>query len=148
MSSPKTVLKTLLDLANNELESAVESMVKAKKALDEEQEKGSMLRGYRQDYIDNLVKQLEKGLGKETHNNYQNFLKKLDQAISGQAEVIVSAEYQLTKARKVWHEAQRKKLSYEVLLKRKSKKEHHTALKLDQKMMDEYAMRTVRSRVV
>lgn len=148
MSSPKTVLKTLLDLANNELESAVESMVKAKKALDEEQEKGSMLRGYRQDYIDNLVKQLEKGLGKETHNNYQNFLKKLDQAISGQAEVIVSAEYQLTKARKVWHEAQHKKLSYEVLLKRKSKKEHHTALKLDQKMMDEYAMRTVRSRVV
>ena len=148
MSSSKTVLKTLLDLANNELESAVESMVKAKKALDEEQEKGSMLRGYRQDYIDNLVKQLEKGLGKETHNNYQNFLKKLDQAISGQAEVIVSAEYQLTKARKVWHEAQRKKLSYEVLLKRKSKKEHHTALKLDQKMMDEYAMRTVRSRVV
>ena len=148
MSSSKTVLKTLLDLANNELESAVESMVKAKKALDEEQEKGSMLRGYRQDYIDNLVKQLEKGLGKETHNNYQNFLKKLDQAISGQAEVIVSAEYQLTKARKVWHEAQHKKLSYKVLLKRKSKKEHHTALKLDQKMMDEYAMRTVRSRVV
>ena len=148
MSSSKTVLKTLLDLANNDLESAIESMAKVKKALDEEKEKGNMLHGYRQDYVDNLTKQLKKGLGKETHNNYQNFLKKLEQAISGQAEVIVSTEYQFTKARKVWQEAQRKKLSYEVLLKRKSKKEHHIALKLDQKMMDEYAMRTARLRVV
>ena len=148
MSLSTTVLNTLLNLASNELELALESIAKANKMLAEAEEKGKTLQEYRQDYVDNLAKQLEKGLGKETHNNYQNFLKKLDQAISGQAEIIISAQYQVGKERELWQEAQRKKLSYDVLLKRKSKKEHHSALKLDQKMMDEYAMRAKPSRAV
>ncbi len=148
MSASTNVLNTLLDLAKNELDVAIAHMVQAKKALNEAKEKESMLRDYRQDYVDNLTKLLEKGLGKETHNNYQNFLKKLDQAITGQAEVVISAEYQHANACKFWQELQRKKLSYEILLARKSKKAHHTALKLDQKVMDEYAIRAKRSRAV
>jgi flagellar protein FliJ len=148
MSASTNALNTLLDLAKNELDVAIAHMVQAKKALDEAREKGNMLRGYRQDYVDNLTKLLGKGLGKETHNNYQNFLKKLDQAITGQAEVVISAEYEHANACKIWQELQRKKLSYEILLARKSKKAHHTALKIDQKMMDEYAMRAKRSRAV
>jgi flagellar FliJ protein len=143
-----TVINTLLEIACNELEAATENVVKSNKVLAAEEEKGNMLRGYRQDYVDNLDRLLKKGLGKEAHNNYQNFIKKLDQAIDGQEEIIVSAQYQVRKEREIWQEAQRKKLSYEVLIKRKSKKEHHLALKTDQKMMDEYAIRTKRSRAV
>jgi flagellar protein FliJ len=144
-SLSNNVLNTLLKLAEETLDSAMEYMVKTKKALDEAEEKGVMLRGYRQDYVDNLGKLLKKGLGKEAHNNYQNFLKKLDQAISGQEELIVGAQYQHDKQREIWQQAQRKKLSYEVLLKRTKKKAHLLATKKDQKMTDEYATRAKRA---
>jgi len=148
MSSSSNVLNTLMDLASKALELAAENVTKANKVLKEAEEKGDMLHGYRQDYVDNLSKLLEKGLAKEIHNNYQNFLKKLDQAISGQEEIIVLAQYKVKTEREIWQEAQRKKLSYEVLLKRKRKTAHHQALKVDQKMMDEYAMRAKRIRPV
>ena len=59
--------------------------------------------------------------------------------------MIVSADYEYNVERTIWQELQRKKLSYETLLKRNAKKLHHVALKKDQKMMDEYAMRAKRS---
>lgn len=137
-------LDTLIKLANEASDAAAESMGKAKKALLEAEEKAEMLRTYRQDYIDNLTKILEKGIGKETHANYLNFLKKLDQAISGQEEWVITAQYQFETERKVWLEAQRKKMSFEVLKKRTKKKAHQVATKKDQKMMDEYASRSRR----
>jgi len=144
-SLSNNVLNTLLKLAEEELDSAVESMAKVKRAFDEAKEKGDMLHGYRQDYVNNLAQLLKKGLGKETHNNYQNFIRKLDQAISGQEELIIAAQYQLKVQREIWQEIQRKKMSYEVLLKRAKKKENLLNAKKDQKMTDEYASRPKRA---
>ena len=140
MTSPSfTVLNTLYEQANEGLKLATEKAAKANNTLIEEEEKRDMLRGYRQDYVDNLAKLMAKGLTKETYQNYQNFLRKLDQAITGQEEMVVAAQYQLMIQREIWQEAQRKKMSYEVLLKRAKKKEHIVGLKREQKMMDEYA---------
>lgn len=143
MSAPNA-LNVLIELAEKEVELATESLGRAIKAQNDAEEKGAMLRSYRQDYVANLHKSLANGLNKEMHLNYQNFLLKLDQAIDGQDSVIISAQYQVQKEREVWQEAQRKKLSYEVLVKRAQKKEHQKALKKEQKMMDEYAMRSKR----
>ncbi len=141
-----SVLHTLIELVEKELEQAGQNLALANRALMDAEEKGNMLRDYRQDYLSNLTKQMERGLTLEVHQNYQNFLNKLEQAIRGQEEVILSARYQVEKERAVWQEAQRKKLSYEVLVKQKQKKEHLSALKKDQKLMDEYAMRIKRKK--
>jgi flagellar FliJ protein len=146
MALSPNVLNTLLDSLKGDLDVAVERMAKAKKGLDEAKANGTMLNGYRQDYVENLVTLMEKGFTKEIYSNYQNFLIKLDQAIAGQMDVIFTAEYEHKKEREIWQELQRKKLSYETLLKRNTKRAHHVALKVDQKMMDEYAMRAKRSR--
>jgi flagellar FliJ protein len=82
------------------------------------------------------------GLSKEGYQNYQNFLQKLDQAINGQDELVSHAERSLKVQLEKWQEAQRKKLSYEVLVNRSEAKAHKLELKRDQKMMDEYAMRS------
>lgn len=140
-SASPVVLNTLFDLSSAALEVAVENMVKANMALKEAEQKGEMLREYREDYVQKLTKQLEKGLGKETHSNYQNFLQNLEQAVSGQKDMIVSIKYQSDAVREVWQAAQRKKMSYEVLLNRAEKKAYVVEQKRDQKMMDEYAMR-------
>ncbi|HQQ33749.1 MAG TPA: flagellar export protein FliJ [Methylophilus sp.] len=141
-----SVLHTLIELVEKELEQAGQNLALANRALKDAEEKGNMLQDYRQDYVGNLSRLMEKGLTIEAHQNYQNFLNKLEQAIQGQKEIIVSTRYQVEKERAIWQEAQRKKLSYEVLMKQKQKKEHLLALKKDQKLMDEYAMRAKRNK--
>ena len=141
-----SVLHTLIELVEKELEQAGQNLALANRALKDAEEKGNMLQDYRQDYVGNLSRLMEKGLTIEAHQNYQNFLNKLEQAIQGQKEIIVSTRYQVAKERAIWQEAQRKKLSYEVLIKQKQKKEHLLALKKDQKLMDEYAMRAKRNK--
>lgn len=139
-------LATLMELVEKELDQAGERLAHANRALMEAEEKGGMLHGYRQDYVDNFARMAGNGLPKEAYGNYQNFLGKLEQAIQGQQEVIVNARYLVEKERELWQEAQRKKLSYEVLIKRQEKKAHQQAQRKDQKMMDEYAMRAKRKK--
>ena len=143
-----SALNMLFDLASEEVDTAAKNVAIANKALKEAKEKSKMLQGYKQDYIDNFNQQLKAGLGKEAHLNYQYFLQNLQQVISGQEDVVVSAQYESDKVREVLQAAQRKKMSYEVLIKRAEKEAMALANKRDQKMMDEFAARSARNRQV
>ena len=145
-SVSSSALKMLFDLASEEVSLASKNMAVANNALKEAQKKGEMLQGYKQDYLDNFNQQLKQGLSKELHQNYQNFLQNLQQVVNGQDDVIISAQYECDKVREVLHAAQRKKMSYEVLIKRAEKKALAVANKKDQKLMDEFAMRRKRVR--
>lgn len=68
-------------------------------------------------------------------------MQNLQQAIDGQADMVVSAQYERDKVLAVLQECQRKKMSFEVLIKRAEKKAIKIENKRDQKMMDEFAMR-------
>ncbi len=141
MSQP-TVLVTLIEIATKELELQTEQLGRATKVLDDAYAQAKLLRQYRQDYVDKLQASMHAGLSKDGYQNFQNFLYKLDQAIAGQDELVAHAELSLQVQREKWQEAQRKKLSYEVLVSRSESKAHKLELKRDQKMMDEYAMRS------
>jgi flagellar protein FliJ len=140
-----SALIMLLNLASEEAELASKNLAIANQAFKAEQEKVEMLQRYKQDYIDHHKTQMSKGVGKEAHLNFQSFLQNLQQAIDGQDKLLVSAEYEREKMRAALIEAQRKKISYEVLIKRAEKKAVKLAVKKDQKMMDEFAMRTKRT---
>lgn len=143
-STSSSALTMLFDLASEEADLAAKDLAAANKALKEEQEKNTMLDSYKQSYVEHLNTQLATGLGKETHLNYQQFLQNLQQAIDGQANAMIAAEYERDKKREVLQMAQRKKMSYEVLIKRAKKKAMLIESKRDQKMMDEFAMRAKR----
>jgi flagellar FliJ protein len=85
-------------------------------------------------------------MGAEAYQNFQNFFKKLDQAIAGQQEVLEMTKQQVKVQRQLWQESQRKKLSYEVLTQRSDKRELKVEQKRDQKLMDEFAMRISRTK--
>ncbi|PCI61084.1 MAG: flagellar export protein FliJ [Methylophilaceae bacterium] len=144
-SASSTAINMLFDLASEEVELATKHLVSANQVLKDAQEKRAMLEDYKQDYIGHYQAKLTKGLGKESHLNYQGFLQNLQQAIDGQAEVIISAQYESDKMRENLQAAQRKKMSYEVLIKRATKKAMKLESKRDQKLMDEFAMRTKRT---
>lgn len=141
-----SVLKMLQSIACKEVDEAAEALAKAMKVATEAQAKQDMLNEYRLDYVKNLNKILEAGMGAETFQNFQNFFGKLDQAIAGQQELVELANQQVKLQKQLWQESQRKKLSYEVLSDRSDKRVHKVEQKKDQKMMDEFAMRINRSR--
>jgi flagellar FliJ protein len=140
-----SVLKMLKEIAAKEVDLAAEALAFAMKTAEEAQSKHDMLVEYRQGYIEHLNKMLATGMGAEAYQNFQNFFKKLDQAISGQLEVVAMAKQQVQVQRELWQESQRKKLSYEVLSQRSDNKQLKIEQKKDQKMMDEFAMRISRS---
>ncbi len=141
-----SALQMLLDLASDEVDEAAKNLATANKALKAAQESSAMLKGYKQDYIDHFNQQQQAGLGKEIHLNNQYFLQNLEQAIGAQADVVVSTQYDRDNMQQVLQAAQRKKMSYEVLIKRAEQKAMAKMNKREQKMMDEFAMRAQRTR--
>ncbi len=143
-SASNSTLTTLVNLASEEVELATKDLAAANQALKVEQEKKAMLQTYKQDYINQYNAQLQNGLGKELHLNYQRFLQNLGQAIDGQDEMVISAEYERNKKRAILQKSQQRKMSYEVLISRAEKKALLTANKRAQKLIDEFAMRAKR----
>jgi len=139
-----SVLKMLQEISAKEVDMATEALAKAMKLASEAKTKQDLLLEYRQDYVKNLNRILEAGMGAEAYQNFQNFFGKLDQAISGQQEVVEMANRQVKVHRQLWQESQRKKLSYDVLLQRSDNRENKIEQKKDQKMTDEFAMRISR----
>ncbi|WP_019898903.1 flagellar export protein FliJ [Methylotenera mobilis] len=138
------VLRMLEEIASKEVELATEALAKAMKVVNEAQGKYDMLLEYRKGYQDNLNANLAKGMTAEAYQNFQNFFKKLDHAITGQRDVVTFAEQQVKVHRTLWQESQRKKLSYDVLITRSDKRAAKVEQKRDQKMMDEFATRMTR----
>jgi flagellar FliJ protein len=138
-------LKMLIGLAERDVNLAAEALAQAMKVAEDAQSKQNMLHEYRQAYIDNLNKASVVGIGAEAYTNYQNFFGKLDQAISGQMDVVASAKRLVQKKREMWQETQRKKLSYEVLMQRSDKQAYKAEQKRDQKSMDEFSTRISRT---
>ena len=140
------VLGMLQGIASKEVDEAAIALAKAMKLANEAQAKQDMLNEYRLDYVRNLNKILEAGMGAKAYQNFQNFFGKLDQAIAGQQEVVELANQQVKLQKQLWQESQRKKLSYEVLSDRSEKRELKVEQKKDQKLMDEFAMRITRTK--
>lgn len=136
-----SALKMLFDLANEAVEVAMQNLAAANKTLQASEQKGQMLADYKQDYMTQYAQKLRKGVGKEQHLNYQQFLQNLQQVIDGQNNVVIAARYERDKMHALLVEAQRKKMSYDVLIKRGDQKAALKAIKQEQKLMDEFAMR-------
>jgi flagellar protein FliJ len=142
MSNSSTgVIKMLREIAEKEVDVATQALADAMKIADEAQSKYDMLVTYRAEYSQSLSESLETGIGAQAYLNFQSFFKKLDQAVTGQLQMLETAKHHVQVQKKRWKETQKKKLSYEVLSQRQDDKASKVALKKEQKMMDEFAMR-------
>ena len=144
MANP-SALETLIDLAQRESDNRAKRLGAALKALEEAEQKLQMLLGYRQDYADRLDQNQIAGITPLAYQNFVAFLGKLEQAISGQREVIKHARYKADTEKKAWQESERKRLSYRTLNERAALEALKIENKRDQKMMDDHAARTART---
>ena len=141
-----SALDTLIDLAQRESDACAKRLGAALKAVDEGEQKLQMLLGYRDDYANRLDAAQMAGITPFAYQNFVAFLGKLEQAIDGQREVLKHARVKADMEKKVWQESERKRLSYRTLNERAAAEALAIENKRDQKMMDDHAARTVRSR--
>lgn len=131
----------LFELASLHLEKVGGRLAIANKNALDAKEKLTTLDGYRKDYISRYAYSLTNGIQIEVLKNHQKFIRKLDDAIYGQEQFIENLKKTLKQEMVAWQAQQQKKMSYEVLLQRLQQKKQTQEMKLDQKMMDEFAAR-------
>ena len=141
---PSTVLDTLQELARKDVDEAATALATANQRLQQARDQLALLQSYRQDYLDKLSRQLAAGLDAKAYQNFQRFMRMLDQAIAGQQDVVRAAEQQAELGLSSWRESHKKQRSYEVLSERSQDKARRIESKKEQKLMDEHAMRSTR----
>jgi flagellar FliJ protein len=137
----QSALDTLIELAQRETDDAAKRLGAALKAVDECEQKLTMLLGYRDDYAIRLDAAQVAGITPMAYRNFVAFMDKLDIAINGQREVIKHAQHKSAMEKTAWQASERKRLSYRTLSERAATEALRLENKLDQKQMDEHAAR-------
>lgn len=136
-----SALETLIGLAQRDTDAAAKKLGAELAAVDEANQKLTMLHGYRDDYAHKLEAAQRNGITPLAYHNFVAFMGKLDNAINGQREVIKHAEAKAAMAKTTWQAAERKRLSYRTLSERAAAETLRVENKRDQKQMDEHAAR-------
>jgi flagellar FliJ protein len=140
MATP-SALHTLIDLANKEADKAAKLLGAALHAGEQADQKLDLLTQYRDDYAARCQSSLSAGISTTNFNNFQVFMQKLEDAISGQQKVVGATRQRIDQARAAWQACEQKKMSFVTLADRASKKDARRELWRDQKQNDEYAAR-------
>ena len=136
-----SALNTLIELATTKVDDAAARLGRAVRAVEEAEQKLALLSGYRDDYASRFQVTMASGFTPMAYRNFQGFMDKLDQAISGQQQVVRDAEWRVEQERKAWRESERKRISYDALCGRARKAEDLKVARREQKQTDEQAAR-------
>lgn len=136
-----SALNTLIDLANKDSDEAAKRLGIALRVSEEADQKLELLLQYRNDYALRCQTSLETGISTTHFNNFQVFMQKLDQAVSGQQKVVNDAKDRAEQARKAWVICEQKKMSFVTLAGRANQESARRELWRDQKQNDEHAAR-------
>jgi flagellar FliJ protein len=137
----QSALTTLIELAQRDSDDAAKRLGLSLKAVEDAEQKLTMLIGYRDDYARKLDAAQVSGITPMAYRNFVAFMDKLDNALNGQREVVKHAQYKSTLEKKAWQESERKRLSYKTLNDRAAVEALRLENKRDQKAMDEHAAR-------
>ena len=137
----QTALETLIELAQRDTDDCAKRLGVALKAVEEADQKLTMLLGYRDDYAMRLEAAQVAGITPMAYRNFVAFMGKLDIAINGQRDVIKHARFKADHEKTAWQASERKRLSYRTLHERAATEALKAENKRDQKQMDEHAAR-------
>lgn len=108
--------------------------------LQQQQQRLQNLEQYRREYLGNIHKQGDVGLGARDYTQHLSFVGQLDNACRQQNQIISQAILVVDQRKRAWLEQQRKRKAVEFLIEkqqvaRKRKEERH-----EQNILDEFAL--------
>ena len=136
-----SALDTLIELATSQTDEAAKKLGHAIRACADTEQKLALLLQYRDDYAARFQSNLAAGLNAAGFRNFQLFMGKLDDAITGQQQIVLDAQKRKDNERTAWQASERKKMSYDTLATRAQKEEQRLENQRDQKQTDELAAR-------
>lgn len=140
MSKPFS-LQPLLEIMQNRADEATRHLGKLIAAEQDARARLQMLEQYRAEYAERMREAAAQGLTPTALRNYQDFLARIDQAITQQAAVVKHSEVQTAHGQQHW-QAQNKQLkAIDTLAVRHETRERQLEGKKEQKLLDEFTTR-------
>ena len=139
-------IKTLINLAEEELEAATKKLGKFQQERDEIETQLNSLVTYRDEYHARFTASAQEGTTAQTLRNFQAFVDTLDSAISQQRVLLVGANQRLEAAKPEWQQRKQKLGSYEVLAARGELVKAKQESRVEQRDSDEHASKMLRMR--
>jgi len=140
MSKP-FALKTLLDLAQERSDAAAVQLGLVNRHASEMQDRLQLLLNYRLEYTNRLASDAQAGMDSVGWLNFRRFIDTIDTAIDKQREVVMAAQHQVEAGKKHWQVEQDRLKSFETLSERHHREQRMIEAKLEQKEMDNFALK-------
>ena len=131
-------LQPLVHLAQQKNDAAIKKLGLLNRNQQAAQSKLEMLQQYRKDYQEKMQHAETNGMELEELRNFQDFIYRLDDAISQQSAVVSQAHISLQKGRSDLSETQRRMKSFDTLAQRHTEAEKKLEEKIEQRMQDEH----------
>jgi flagellar FliJ protein len=135
-------LQPLLNLAQQRNETATKHLGQLNQQQQSAQAKLDALLQYRKDYQDKFQEAVRNGMNPTELRNFQDFIYRLDEAITQQRQVANHAERSVQHGREELKSAQIKLKSFDALVQRYVESSKMQESKQEQKLMDEHAGRS------
>ncbi len=134
-------LQPLMNLAQHQNDSATRKLGQLNKLEQSAQQKLDILLEYRKDYQARLQESTQNGIDQGDLRNFQQFINKLDEAISQQIKAVERSKASTQVGRGEFDTTQRKLKSYDMLQQRHIEAQKKVAEKSEQKILDEHTGR-------
>ncbi|SFC75612.1 flagellar FliJ protein [Polaromonas sp. OV174] len=139
--SNKLPLATLIELAQSKTDDATRRLGQLQSAHTSAASKLDMLLQYRQEYLDQLQRQMNEGVPAARLRNFQHFIGTLNGAIEQQRALTQQADKRLDHGRSDWQHNKRRLNSYDTLASRVRQQEILISNKKEQRDNDERSAR-------
>lgn len=140
-------LQPILDLAAREAEKSAMLLGSLTRHATEVESKLELLLQYREEYVSRYRQGLQDEGGKNSHENFHQFMDKLDTAITQQRAVVADAKQQLRLGQAEHMNRQRRLKAFDKLSEQHAATEKQAAERIEQKTLDEMTGNLVRQRV-
>ena len=140
MSKP-FALQTVLDLMQTRADDATQMLARLIASERNARDKLEMLKQYREEYATRFRLAAQNGLSPGQWRNYQEFIKRLDEAIDSQAQAVAVQVQRTASGQTNWQQQRTKLKAFDTLSERHYASENALEQKRDQKTQDEFAGR-------
>lgn len=144
MSSHKTPLKTLQELAHSRVDDATRRLGELIASEHACEVKLSMLEQYRSEYRERFLQTAKTGIEPNAWRNYSAFLLKLDDAISAQKMVVDHSKSATANGQQSWASEHSRAKAFDTLSHRQDLHEQKRQNKHEQTQSDEFSIKNFR----
>ena len=134
-------LQMVLDLMRNRHDEATQSLARLLAAERDAKKKLEMLLQYREEYTTRFREAAQDGLGQPEWRNFQEFLNRLDEAITQQHQSVSLQEAHTAAGQAEWRQQQKRLKAFDALSERHRASEARWESRQEQKTQDEFAAR-------